>query len=283
MPNDSLLTKWRCSELHQFRIDNELQACGRCQVVGDGRRLCHDYLGLEKFSSFVRTSTLSSPGYASHLVIIQELKYGHCTSVEFIDDYRLLITFTLRASVPPSLVLIDTGRDMGGTPISTTFHLSSHFSYSACPYLIWERGMHNPPPAESLAPFHQDPAQRIIALRFRSHPRYLVVRVGALLELFKDREGTEIGWDEWKDHLVVPSSSSGTLDPHSVQVSGCRLIYFWPTAGGSGFEMELFDFSMQGRTECLRKGSNEWLGETMCYHSSTGGRVQIPLEEFLGL
>jgi hypothetical protein len=100
------------------------------------------------------------------------------------------------------------------------------------PSFISERGMHNPSPAESLAPFHQDPAQRIIALHFKFHPRYLVLRVGTLLQLFKNHEGTEIGWDEWKDHLVFPSCSSDTLATRSVQVSGCRLIYFWPTAGG---------------------------------------------------
>jgi hypothetical protein len=142
--------------------------------------------------------------------------------------------------------------------------------------------MHNPPPAESLEPFHQDPAQRIIALCFQSNPPYLVLQVGALLELFKDREGTEIGWDEWKNHLVVPSSS-GILNPHSVQVSGCQLICFWSAVNRSVPEMEVFDFSVEGRAKCLRRGSNEWLGETMSHLSSTGGRVQIPPEGFLGL
>jgi hypothetical protein len=172
---------------------------------------------------------------------------------------------------------------MGGTPIQTTFYLSSHFAYSESPSLILEQGMHNPPPTESLAPFHQDPAQRIIALGFQSHPLHLVVRVEALLEMFKDREGTEIGWDEWKNNLVVPSSSC-TLDPHSAQVSGCRLIYFWSmSVTHSGAKMEVFDFSVEGRAKCLRRGSNEWLGETMSHLSSTGGRVQIPPEGFLGL
>jgi hypothetical protein len=215
--------------------------------------------------------------------VIQELEFGHYASAEFIDDYRLLITRDSRPNLPPCLVLIDTGKDMGGTPIQTTFQLSPHIVCFARPSPVSEQGMHNPPSAESLAPFYQDPAQRIIALRFQSYPGHFIVRVGALLELFKDREGTEIGWDEWKDHLVDPSSSSGTLYPYAVQVSGCRLVYFWSTAGDPGLEMEVFDFSMQGRAGCLRRGSHKWLGETMSHLSSAEGRVQIPLEGFVDL
>jgi hypothetical protein len=61
VPNSSLLAEWRKSESHPFSIDNELQACGDCEVVGEWR-FCHDYLELEKFSSLVRTSARSSHG-----------------------------------------------------------------------------------------------------------------------------------------------------------------------------------------------------------------------------
>jgi hypothetical protein len=211
-------------------------------------------------------------------VIIQELEYGDCKYAELIDDYRLLITLKPRPDATPCLALIDTGKDIGGTPIQTTFHLS----YSTFPYLTWERGMHNPPHAESLAPFHQDPAQRIIALQFQFDEFFLVLRVGALLELFKDREGTEIGWDEWKNHVVIPSLFRSVRRLRSVQVSGCRLIYFWLTPSGSGSVMEVFDFSMQGRAKYLT--GLETSGElgTMNLLLPTDCIVKIPLEGFIG-
>jgi hypothetical protein len=214
--------------------------------------------------------------------ITQELEYGRCESAEFIDDYRLLIILKLWANGRPSLVLIDTGNDIGGTPIQTTFHFPPQLSHSVSLSLILERGMHKPSPAESLAPFHQDPAQRIIVLYIRHDQLYLTLRVGALLELFKDHEGTKMEWDEWKDRVVIPSSPRGTWTPDAVRISGCRLIYFWSTAGGSGYEMEVFDSSMQGRAKCSRKWTNGWLG-TKTYLPPAGGRVRIPLEGFLGL
>jgi hypothetical protein len=213
--------------------------------------------------------------------IMQELEYaGHCESAEFIDDYRLLISLEPRMNGRPSLVLMDTGRAMGGTPIQTTFYFPSHITVS--PSLISERGMHKPSPAESLAPFHQDPAQRIIVLYIRYDQLYLALRVGALLELFKDREGTKMEWDEWKDRVVIPSRPRGAQGPNWVRVSGCRLIYSWSTDGGSGFEMEVFDSSMRGRARCSRKWTNGWLG-TKTYLPPAGGRVRIPFEGPLGL
>jgi hypothetical protein len=211
---------------------------------------------------------------------MQELEYGHYESAEFIDDYRLLITLKPRANGRPSLVLMDTGRAMGGTPIQTTFHFPSHFTIS--PSLISERGMHQPSPAECLAPFHQDPAQRIIVLHLRYELPYLALRVGALLELFKNREGTKVAWDGWKDRVVIPSRPRGIWTPDAVRVSGCRLIYFWSTDGGSGYEMEVFDSSMRGLAKCSMQWTNRWVG-TKTYLPPAGGRVRIPLEGFLGL
>jgi hypothetical protein len=213
---------------------------------------------------------------------IQELEYNGFHPVELIDDYRLLFSSKQRVGVPPSLVLMDTEEDIGGTPIQTTFLFPPHFVHSVTPSLISERGMHNLSLAKSPVPFHQDPAQRIIALRFESSPRCLVLRVGALLELFKDREGTEIGWEEWKNHVVIPSLSRRSWGPRSVQVSGCRLIFFWSTAGGLGSEMEVFDFSKQGRAKHLKKGRTPEFGRVNRLFSAEG-IVQAPSEGFLGL
>ena len=110
--------------------------------------------------------------------------------MEFIDDYNLLIRLEKTVDRPPSIVLMDTRRDIRGTPMKTVFHLPRRFGGL---YLTLERGGHKPSPVESLAPFHQDPNQRIVVLDTNSYLHYLVVQVAVFLELFKDREGTEIG------------------------------------------------------------------------------------------
>ena len=66
-----------------------------------------------------------------------------------------------------------------------------------------------------MAPFYQDPAQRVVALQLPDSFGYLILRIGALSKLLEGSEGSEIGWDEWKSHVVIPSRSrsSGPL-PH---------------------------------------------------------------------
>lgn len=56
-----------------------------------------------------------------------------------------------------------------------------------------------------LAPFHQDPTQRIVALTMPHAFGYLVLPVEPLLKLVEGREGCEITWDEWKKHAIIPS------------------------------------------------------------------------------
>jgi len=88
----------------------------------------------------------------------QTLQNDHYNTVDFIDDYRLLSTLK-----SPCIVLIDTENVAGGTPVQTLFHLSPHFGDFGHPPHLLERGAYKPSPAEYLAPFHQDPAQRIVA------------------------------------------------------------------------------------------------------------------------
>jgi hypothetical protein len=77
------------------------------------------------------------------------------------------------------------------------------------------------------------------------------------LELLRDHGGTEVGWNEWKEHVVIPSRPPGTRAPRAVQVSGCRLIFVDSTATGSGYQMEVFDFSMQGRAKYSNERTNQ--------------------------
>lgn len=99
-----------------------------------------------------------------------------------------------------------------GVPAQTSFHLSPLIH---C--LKW--GAHKPLLAEYLAPFLQDRTPRIVVLSIH-HFGCLVFPVEALLELAEGREGSEIEWDEWKKHVVIPSTHVPDLKGW---VSGCRL------------------------------------------------------------
>ena len=127
---------------------------------------------------------------------------------------------------------------------------------------------------ESLAPFHQDPNQRIVVLDTNSYSHYLVVRVAVFLELFKDCEGTEIGWDEWNHHVATPSMDLEDV-AHIFRVSGCRLFLICPTGEISGFQIRICDFSMQG---CVKYSSERESGKfwTVKCLSLTGAWAQIP-------
>ena len=158
--------------------------------------------------------------------------------------------------------------------MQTFFRFYPSSIYSRCISLMSERGAHKPSPAEFLAPFHQDPTQRIIVLYMRYNPNLLVLRIGALLKLFKDREGAEIGWDEWKSCVLIPSlhCTGGPMNS-TVHIFGCRLFHSYSVASGP-YQMEVFDFSIQGRAKYLSKGKFEEFGEVNCL-TSTGAKARI--------
>ena len=79
--------------------------------------------------------------------------------------------------------------------MQTLLHLSDFFINAGPLGLLFGRGTHEPSPAESQAPFYQDPAQRVVVLDQISVLSYLVLRVGALLELIESREGSEVEWE----------------------------------------------------------------------------------------
>jgi hypothetical protein len=208
---------------------------------------------------------------------MQENGLGFCGTVEFIDEYRLLTTTELKLSAPPSLVVTDTGKIVRGAPVQTLFHFPLPFICTGRLSLLLERGVHKPSPTESLAPFHQDPAQRIIALAVPYTFYYLVFQVGALLELLELREGSEIGWDEWKSRVVTPSTDQEFV---RIWVSGCRLFCVGSIGEGQNAQMEVYDFSVMGRAKHLSGRVNELLGGVR-YLSSTGARARVLCNELL--
>ena len=128
--------------------------------------------------------------------------------------------------------------------METVFHLPEVWSSGPTgPTLILEEGAHTPSPKRPSVPFHQDPAQRIIALQVEPCLHYVVFQVGALLELAESCEGCEIEWDQWEDRVIIHS-----LGPEceGVWVSGCRLFSFHENDDNSGVHMRVYDFSARG-------------------------------------
>ena len=133
--------------------------------------------------------------------------------------------------------------------------------------------MHELSIEEFQAPFHPDPAQRIVVVDTHGDTRYVVVRVGALLE-FKSRGGSEIGWDEWKSRVVVPRLVSG----HRILelwVSGCRLFYTFSTESSPDVQMQAFDFSARGLARYLCEKADQSLSG-LRYISPTLAQARIP-------
>jgi hypothetical protein len=191
-------------------------------------------------------------------------------SAEFIDDYRLLVALRSSKDDPQSVVLMNTEKDMGGVPAQTSFELSPYLD-DYYPSLLLERGAYKPPSSERLAPFHQDPTQRIAALTYFSG--HLVFSVETLVRLSEGREGCEIGWDEWKKHVVIPSIRQS--DFPSTWVSGCRFFRITSAGHPSVSRMEVYDFSKKGRVEHLSEEDHPDLDGVKCL-SFAGANPQLP-------
>ena len=196
--------------------------------------------------------------------------------MEFINNYQLLVLLDQAwDTAPQSLVLVDTEKVVEGAPMQTTFRLSPHFNLY--PSFLLERGAHKPSPAESLAPFYQDPNQRIVALSPQYHLGFLVFRVGALSKLLESHEGSEIGWDEWKSHVInspIDQDLPETPEVLDACVFGCRLFSISSVVPVPDAKMRAFDFSIQGRANYLSEEVNANVGGVRCM-LPTGARAQV--------
>ena len=186
---------------------------------------------------------------------MQALGDKRYTSAEFVDDYRLLVTFESSNGDPLRVLLMDTEKDVGGgTPVQTSFCLPHCFNSDKSPSILLERGAHRPSSAGYLTPFYQDSTQRIAVLdTFHPFP-YLVFPVEALLKLARDHEGCEVEWEGWKKHVVFPYVKFDFAD---AWVSGCRLFLF---KSHRNTKMEVYDFSMRGHARHLREETHSKLG-----------------------
>jgi len=204
---------------------------------------------------------------------MQELENGNHRTVEFIDDRRLLAGPGSQTGRPPFVALIDTEKAVGGAPVQTLFRFSQYFRGIMHPSILLERGVHKPSPAESSATFHQDLTQRIVAVNMPfTSVSCLVFRLEALLGLAEGLEGCEIEWDGWKDCVVVPSISR----PNRAKtwVSGSRLFSVTSPCDSLYTPMEVYDFSIRGRTKYLNGKVDTDIGAVRSL-SPTGVKVQL--------
>jgi hypothetical protein len=92
---------------------------------------------------------------------------------------------------------------------------------------------------------------------------YLFFPMRVLLEPFKSREGSVVTrWDEWKGHAVMsyishPDHGLGTL---RVWMSGCRVFSVYLRDNDPSVQMEVYDFSIEGRAKHLSEQVSTELG-----------------------
>ena len=117
--------------------------------------------------------------------------------------------------------------------------MKSSLSSGSCDY--------TPSPDElAAAPFHSDPSQRILALKFRDHG-WNVIDVELLLELARERENQSIGWDEWGAKTIQVEGKDSIV---CVWVSGCRL-FCATSCFLSPCSLQIYDFSYSSRAKNL--------------------------------
>ena len=173
-------------------------------------------------------------------------------------------------------MLVDTGNHAEGIPVQTSFHLPSLLGGFGNPPLLLERGAHKLSPVESPAPFNRDPTQQIVVIHLSQAVHYFVLKIGTLLKLLESREGSEIGWDEWKSHVIIPSIDPDCVGIHHAWVSGCRLFVLdSQDLDDRDAQVEVYDFSMQGCSEYLSNRVNSELGG-LRHLSSTKVEVRFP-------
>lgn len=148
----------------------------------------------------------------------------------------------------PRLVLFNTEQMPTGHSAltQTTFHFElDEPSYDGAMHLYLDQGGHKPSREEALlAPFYQDPSQRVLAVYFLEWDHIFAIKIEVLLKLARERGGTDVEWQQWNGHAIEVQPGSGEL----VWVSGPRLFYAsW--IGGASW-MNVHDFSLREFARC---------------------------------
>ena len=123
----------------------------------------------------------------------------------FVDDCWLLLVFTPHGSTTsPRFVLLNMEQASTDDPQLT----QTTFRFGPCEYstveTVYGQGGHEASPEDSLAPFYQDPFQRVLTIRLHGahHIPDFVVKVEVLLKLARERGGADVEWEQWKTYVV---------------------------------------------------------------------------------
>ena len=142
---------------------------------------------------------------------------------------------------------------VGGELVRTTFY----FDPDDDTEVISLFGGYEPSIGAPSLPFHGDPSQRILVFDFDDQRRVLVIKAETALKLVRERNGEDLRWEEWKDHVTwVYGHVQG------IWVSGSRLYCAYSCDDGyyDPF-LEVYDFSAKapGRGEEAGKDGSETL------------------------
>lgn len=145
---------------------------------------------------------------------------------------------------PPQLQVFNTERGTSVKPIQTSFTFSPDTEGypSLCPSL--EPYGHTPSPDE---PFYPDRSQRILAVYFGQRDDCRAINTELLLRLAREREGQDVGWDEWGVHTIEADVRAIENDVETC-VSGCRLFCTALDRVGDNC-LWMYDFSHAGRAK----------------------------------
>jgi hypothetical protein len=173
----------------------------------------------------------------------------------FVNEHFLAVLFGSGRGDPPRLQIIDTEQGTTMKPIQTSFFFSTAYLEAPYPRLLIEPCGHVPSPDELMtAPFYPDCSQRILAFYFGMYGTCHTINADLLLELAREQEGQDVGWDEWGAHTIeVDSEALGILD--QICVSGCRIFCTMSNntdnVDGDSTYLRMYDFSHGGRAKHL--------------------------------
>ena len=131
----------------------------------------------------------------------------------------------------------------------TTFWLDSHRGQDVENFSLHPNpDGHEPTPKEdSLAPFYQDPSQRILALEFGQDGSVFVMKTEVLLELAREHGGTELGWGQWRAHVIEIVHVNKIF----LWVSGPRLFCIRPEDDDA--RVDVYDFSPRASARYIQE------------------------------
>lgn len=172
-------------------------------------------------------------------IVRQELKDYNIQFAGLVDDFWLLILSDGSGPQPTSkLTFLSTKetREDGGGFVRTSLFLDGDLEMENL------LGGHEPSCTDDLsAPFHPDPSQRVLVVKFADCEDVLVMKAEAILKLVQERKDEDLQWEEWEDYATWISS---TGPPDGLWIADHRLRCMILTDPGVPL-MDVYDFGTQ--------------------------------------